>query len=80
MAQFEKRAQLYLAKEQFQKVVRLAKEKHTSFAQVIRESIEELLRKSQTKWDHDSISKHIGIFEGKETELSKNHDQTLYDE
>lgn len=78
MALSERRAQLYLTKEQYQKVMRLAKQKHTSFAQVVREAIEEFLRKNHSRWEQDPITKHIGVFEGKETDLSINHDRYIY--
>lgn len=80
MALTDKRAQLYLTSEQFRKIMKLAKEKHTTFAQLTREAIDDYLRKSQARWNEDPITKHIGILEGKEPDLSVNHDQYIYED
>lgn len=78
MSQTLKRTQVYLLKDQFRKVTKLAKEKHISFAQIMREAVDEVLRKNQAKWDMDPISKHIGILHGKEKDMAVNHDHYIY--
>ena len=80
MALSEKRAQLYLSKEQFRKIMKLAKEKQTTFAHLTREAIDEYLRKNEARWEEDPITKHIGFLEGKETDLSVNHDFYIYED
>lgn len=79
MSQFMRRTQLYLPKDQFKKVMKLAKEKHISFAYLVREAVAEFLKKDQKRWEQDSITKHIGLFESKDTDLSINHDRYIYD-
>lgn len=80
MALSEKRAQLYLSREQYKKITKLAREKHMSFAQLMRQAIDEYLRRNQARWDADPISRHAGVLEGKEPDLSENHDHYIYGE
>lgn len=75
----EKRVQVYLPEEQYKSILQLAKEKHASFAQVVREALDGLLRKNQSRWDKDPISRHMGAFESKHKDLSSRHDHYLYD-
>ena len=80
MARYEKRAQLYLPKDQFQKVAKLAREKHTTFAQLIREAIGEFLSKNRQRWEKDPITRHIGQFKSHDKDLSVHHDRYIYGE
>jgi hypothetical protein len=79
MSVTERRVQLYLPEAQYKGVRHLAQEKHTSFAQIVREAIEGLLRKNRARWDEDQITKHIGLFEAKGDDLSVKHDDYLYE-
>lgn len=74
-----RRVQLYLPEEQYKGLMHLAKEKRSSFAQVVREAIEGLLRNSRTRWDDDPITSHVGLFEGKDNDLAVHHDRYLYE-
>jgi hypothetical protein len=76
----EKRVQLYLPKEQYRGVLLLAHQKHSSFAQIVREAIAGFLQTNRDRWDHDPITDHIGMFEGKDTDLSVHHDRYIYEE
>ena len=73
-----RRVQLYLPEVQYESVRHLAREKHTSFAQIVREALDSLLRQRKTRWEEDPITQHIGLFEGKDDELSIHHDRYLY--
>ena len=77
MALSEVRTQLYLPREQYRKVKQMAQKRHASFAQLVREAIEQLLRKEETRWDEDPISRHIGMFSG-DKDLSRHHDRYIY--
>lgn len=80
MALAEKRAQLYLPKDQWKKITKLAKDKRISFAELAREAFDDYLRKSKTRWENDPITKHIGFLKGHERDLSENHDHYIYDD
>lgn len=80
MSKSIKRAQVYLTNEQFQRVTQLARKKHTSFAHLVREAVDEFLRNNHAKWDHDPITRHVGSLRGKERDLSVNHDHYLFGE
>ncbi|MBI2093332.1 MAG: ribbon-helix-helix protein, CopG family [Candidatus Omnitrophica bacterium] len=79
MSVTERRVQLYLPEAQYKSLRHLAREKHTSFAQIVREAIEGLLQKNRLRWDQDPITRHLGLFEAKESDLSVNHDDYLYE-
>ena len=79
MSLTERRVQLYLPETQYQSVRYLAREKHASFAQVVREAIEGLLRNNRARWQDDPISHHIGLFKGKDKDLSSHHDRYVYE-
>lgn len=74
-----RRVQLYLPEAQYKGVRHLAQEKHTSFAHIVREALDGFLRKSRARWEEDPITSHIGLFEGKDDDLSIHHDRYLYD-
>ncbi len=78
MSVTDRRVQLYLPEEQYRGVMRLADERRTSFAQVVREAIEEFFRKNHARWGNDPITKHIGLFKTKDRDLSIRHDEYLY--
>ena len=79
MSIMDKRVQIYLPTDQYKGILRLAKEKHASFAQVVREAVGGLLRENRNRWEHDRIGRHVGVFESKDKDLSSNHDRYLYD-
>ena len=80
MSVTERRVQLYLPEVQYRSVMGLAKEKHTSFAQVVREALEEFLRRNDRRWEEDPITDHVGAFDSKDKDLSIDHDHFIYDE
>jgi hypothetical protein len=79
MAIAEKKIQIYLPKNQYKTVRQLAHQKHTSFAQIVREALNSLVRRDQNRWDHDPISPYIGFIDGPK-DLSTNHDHYIYDD
>ncbi len=74
-----RRVQLYLPEAQYKGVRHLAQEKRTSFAHIVREALDGFLRKSRARWEEDPITSHIGLFKGKDDDLSIHHDRYLYD-
>jgi len=77
MALTDKRTQLYLSNEQYRKLLKLAKEKHTTFAQLARDAFDDYIRRNRAGWENDPITEHIGFWEGKERDLSENHDSYI---
>ena len=53
------------------------REKRTSFARIVRETLEGFLRGRKARWEDDPITQHIGLFEGKDDDLSVHHDHYL---
>ena len=80
MVTTEKRAQLYLPFQLYQEVLRSARAKGISFAQLVREALQNYLKKeSKTSidWENDPLNHAAGFFKGSR-DLSKNIDKVLY--
>jgi hypothetical protein len=80
MAITDRKAQIYLPEEQYRGVKAAAKNKRSSFSQVVREAVAVYLAKDASRWANDPISKHIGMFRSKEGDLAENHDRYIYDD
>ena len=77
MANYEMRTQLYLPRKQYQKVKRMASKRRVSFAQVVREALDSLLRQEEGRWEEDPISRHVGLFSS-DKDLAAHHDKYIY--
>lgn len=77
----EKRAQLYLPQELYQKAKNVAEAENISMAALVRKALKEYFQKFQSEkekdWEKDPLNKTIGFFEGDE-DLSESHDKYLY--
>lgn len=77
----EKRAQLYLPFPLYQEVLRSARSKGISFAQIVREALQNYLKKDRQQaiiWENDPLNQAIGFFKGPK-DLSRNIDKTVYE-
>ncbi len=77
----EKRTQVYFPVDLYRRIERKAKEESISSAAIIREAVEEYLKKEKEKeidWENDSLFKAVGFFESESGDLSINHDAYLY--
>lgn len=79
MALSEKRTQLYLPLEMFQKLQQMAEGRDVSLAALIRDALAEYLERQERLVDYanDPVKALIGSFEA-DVDLSKNHYQYLY--
>ena len=76
----EKRAQLYLPFQLYQEVLRSARAKGISFAQLVRDALQNYLnkgKKTSIDWENDPLNRAVGFFKGPK-DLSKNIDKILY--
>lgn len=78
----DKRTQIYLTLDQFARAKNLARSRGVSLAAVIRDALEDYLKKSEEEflakdWEGDPINEIVGFFEG-DKNLSQKHDFYLY--
>ena len=78
MAVSEVRTQIYLPKQLYQRLKRLAERRNTSQAAIVREALEQHLKQQQAAWENDPIWKIVGAFASREGDLSVRHDDYLY--
>ncbi len=75
----EKRTQVYFPVDLYRRIERKAKEESISSAAIIREAVEEYLKKEkEIDWENDSLFNAVGFFESESGDLSINHDAYLY--
>ena len=75
----EKRTQVYFPVDLYRRIERKAKEESISSAAIIREAVEEYLKKEkEIDWENDSLFNAVGFFESESGTLSINHDAYLY--
>jgi len=75
----EKRTQVYFPVDLYRRIERKAKEGSISSAAIIREAVEEYLKKEkEIDWENDLLFNAVGFFESESGDLSINHDAYLY--
>lgn len=74
------RTQIYIEKDQIQRLRLEAKKDNLSVSEMIRRAIENFLktREKNVDWDNDPITKAIGSIDIDTTDISINHDKYLY--
>ena len=81
MSVAEKRTQVYFPMELYRKIERMAKDESKSVASIVREAVDEYLkRREEINWDDDPFFNIVGIVESGKGDLSENHDKYLYGE
>jgi predicted DNA-binding protein len=79
MSVAEKRTQVYFPMELYRKVERIAKEESKSVASIVREAVDEYLKKREAiDWENDAFFNIVGIMESGKGDLAENHDKYLY--
>src|SRR5262245_9277277 len=77
----DKRTQLYLTAAQHEALIRAARKRRTSLAEVVREAIAEYLgkpgKRGRAASSTDPLAEFIGCFEGP-GDLAERHDDFLY--
>ena len=79
----EKKVQIYLPLELYQRSKEYAKTNDTSIASIVRISLEEYLTKKtkDLSWEDDSVTKAVGFIGTLcPSDLAQNHDKYLYEE
>jgi len=79
MSLAEKRTQVYFPMELYRKVEKIAKDESKSVASIVREAVNEYLKKrEEIDWDNDSFFNIVGIVESGKGNLAEEHDTYLY--
>ena len=80
MAVSEVRTQIYLPKQLYQRLKRLAERRKVSQAAIVRDALEAHLKQElpASAWENDPIWNIVGAFASREGDLSVRHDDYLY--
>ncbi|MEW6419228.1 MAG: CopG family transcriptional regulator [Nitrospirota bacterium] len=75
----EKRTQVYFPMDIYRRIEKKAKEESRSSAAIIREAVEEYLKKEkEIDWENDPFFKAAGFIKSDVTDMSVNHDAYIY--
>lgn len=82
MATTLKRTQMYLSEDMLEQVRRVADSEHTTIAEIVRNAVDEFLKKKKKKevnWDNDPLWDMVGqAGSSGSSDVSVNHDAYLY--
>lgn len=80
MAVSQVRTQIYLPKQLYQRLKRLAERRKVSKAAIVRDAIEAHLKQElpASDWENDPIWNIVGAFASRQGDLSVRHDDYLY--